>query len=88
MSPTDHSDRIAYVQCLIELLTDWEPAGDWQQHKILTDWQVDRYGLSVSQFDQLERFLEDEHRRAAIALVRRETLNYGMVGGQHATESR
>jgi hypothetical protein len=83
MSPTDHSDRIAYVHCLIQLLTEWEPAGDWQQDEILTAWRADRYGLSVGQFDALEEFLENQHQRAAMALVRRETLKYGMVGGQH-----
>ncbi len=88
MSPTDHSDRIAYVRCLIGLLAEWEPAGDWQHDPILKAWQADHYGLSVSQFDKLERFLEDEHRRAAMALVRSETLKYAMVGGQDGTQSR
>jgi hypothetical protein len=88
MSPTDHSDRIAHLQVLIECLNDWEPEGDWQRAALLTAWQANRYGLSVGQFNRLEKFLETEHRRAALAFISRHHQQMDLLGGQHGTQGR
>jgi hypothetical protein len=78
---TDHSNRIAYLQVLIDLLTDWKPRGQWQEFPILKSWQANHYGLTMAQFDQLTAHLEYQHEQAARELVRQQTLNYGLVGG-------
>lgn len=61
--PIDHSDRLARVQVLLQILTDREPSGDWQQHSLVKKWQKSSYAVTYKQFLELERFLEGERQR-------------------------
>lgn len=61
--PEDYSDRIAWVQVCIKILTEFEPAGEWTSDRLLKKWNKSRYSLTRKEFATLERFLDTERRR-------------------------
>lgn len=61
--PIDYSDRIAHIQTCLIVLNDFEPSGEWTEHKLLKKWQKSTYSLTRKEFATLERFLDRERQR-------------------------
>lgn len=63
MIPIDYSDRIAYMQVCLEILNQFDPAGEWSEHQLLKKWHEDHYAVTRKELALLEEFLDQERER-------------------------
>lgn len=61
--PDDYSDRIAWVQVCVTVLTDFDPASEWRDNRLLKKWNKSHYSLTRKEFATMERFLDGERKR-------------------------
>ncbi|WNZ44454.1 hypothetical protein Q2T42_21880 [Leptolyngbya boryana CZ1] len=63
MMPIDYSDRIAYMQVCLEILSQFDPSGDWSKHQLLKKWNENHYAVTRRELALLEEFLDQERER-------------------------
>ncbi|MBD1857970.1 MULTISPECIES: hypothetical protein [Leptolyngbya] len=63
MMPIDYSDRIAYMQVCLEILSQFDPAGKWSEHQLLNKWHENHYAVTRRELALLEEFLDQERER-------------------------
>lgn len=61
----DNLNQIAWLRVLIDVLTDMEPDGQWQQHPLLQQWQANHYSLTRRQMTELCRYLNHQRELAS-----------------------
>lgn len=60
----NHSDRIARLSVLIQVLQELDPDGAWQHAPLLLAYLRDHYCLHLSQAEQLEIYLAEQLEHA------------------------
>lgn len=63
MMPIDYSDRIAYMQVCLEILHQFDPAGEWSEHHLLKKWNENHYAVTRRELALLEEFLDQEREQ-------------------------
>lgn len=69
--PTDHSDTIAYIKIMLELLAEMEPSGKWQDEPLVAQYRNDPYSLTRGNVKKLKAFLDSYHRGLEMAAYNR-----------------
>lgn len=81
--PTDYSDRLARVNCQLQILMDLAPFGEWKTTPLIQKWETARYTFTLSEFKELEAFLA----QTVTEITEDPTLQIGLPSGSNPNNS-